>query len=99
MVSYGHNLILNGQHLKIGANYPSDCEAFSTNIENPVDFSQLNTGIDYYMIKFLANHFNYTYEVIHGHFKYGTVANGTIDGICGMANRSVSKVFQKYTKS
>jgi len=87
---YSDRSILNGKHLKIGMNYPMDCISFSTNEDNPSDFNKLNSGRDYYLVKFLANHYNYTYEVVNGHFQYGNVVNGSIDGVCGMAHRSVS---------
>ena len=89
---YSDRSILNGHHLKIGSNFPIDCVSFSTNTEKPTNFNQLNSGWDVYLIHFLASHFNYTYEVISGQFKFGTVVNGTIDGICGMVNRSVSRI-------
>ena len=91
MVSYNNRSFLNGQHLKIGSIFPISCVSFSTSVPSPTDFSQLNSGYEYYLIKFLANHFNYTYDVIDAHFGFGTVVNGTIDGICGMVNRSVSR--------
>jgi len=75
------------------------CVSFSTSVGTPVDYQQLNSGLEYYLITFLANHYNYTYDVINGHYNFGTVVNGSIDGICGMANRSVSvsnQVFIDY---
>ena len=89
---YSDRTILNGHHLKIGSVFPIYCRSFSAIVENPTDFNQLNSGLDYYLIQFLASHYNYTQDVINGHFKFGTVVNGTLDGICGMVNRSVSSI-------
>ena len=89
-MSYSDQSILNGQHLKIGSNFPIDCVSLLTSVQKPTDFNQLNSGFDYYLIEFLANHFNYTYVAIDGHFKFGTVVNGTIGAICRIINRSVS---------
>ena len=93
---YSDRSILNGRHLKIGSNFPIDCVSFSTNVEKPT-FNQLNSGFDYYLIQYLAYHFNYTFDIIHGQFKFGTVVNGTIDGICGMVNRSVSETNSEWS--
>ena len=90
MITYDSRKILNGQHLKIGSIFPMSCVSFSTTLKNPVDFKQLNSGYEYYLIKFLANHYNYTHDVINGQFQFGNAINGSIDGICGMINRSVS---------
>ena len=94
---YSDISILNGRHLKIATNFPIDCSSFSTTVKNTVNYNQLNSGLDFYVNQFLASHYNYTYDIIDGHFQYGKLVNGSMDGILGMVNRSVRGDFIKLS--
>lgn len=53
-------------------------------------YDTVNSGVDYYMLQFMRNYFNFTYDVIDGHLEFGTkLDNGSFSGVVGMTNRSV----------
>ena len=89
MNEFANRNVFRDHTIRIGSNYPSPCVATSSTTSTPTDYNQLTSGTDFYLIQFLASHYNFTYDVIHGNFKFGTILNGTIDGVCGMVNRTV----------
>ena len=86
---YANRSILNGKHINIATNYPIPCVSIAENYHGQPSFDHLTSGIDFYIIVYLARHFNFTFKPIHANFKTCSLVNGSIDGICALVNQSV----------
>ena len=53
-----------------------------------LDFSTIRSGVDFYLVQFLAHRFNFTYSIIDGNMTFGSKQpNGSMDGVVGFAER------------
>ena len=53
-----------------------------------LNFSTIRSGVDYFLVQFLAHRFNFTYSIIDGNMTFGSKQpNGSMDGIVGFAQR------------